>query len=531
MIPPVAPFPRLRSPRWMLARILSIPLALASCGLWAAPQPARAQNSAPFAPRLHALRGGIHQIWPLSVSHCPNGGSDLLVLHSDGAPPQTRKWLTWMPCGSALRPDDPSIVERLLPDDAVVVDVASLPGRNGPQLVIASAAGLRIQSLGERDAAIAVPIPGGLPLPPRPWEIGRLELVDDWNDNGRPSVLVPALDGAWLVELPSADVRRIPLPVYASYRTWNPFLPVTVWKWMIQEVTWPTIARADDNGDGRLDLFALSRWAIWIYHSGPDGLPSEPSRKLTLQPFDAETERRHESTINNYFALDMNGDTLADLMLSTIGGSLMDGRSTSRVHLNSGSGVSPDAEPDARRDREGGFSGFIFRDLDGDGREELIETSIEFGIVQMIRVLITRRAETTVRVLRIDPEAENGLRTVFEDQFAFRLDFGEGATSDLVPGLGDWNGDGVSDLYVARGSKEISFRLGSRTAGEPLFGSATGRQPIPIPSGESRVSDLDGDGLDEIIAFTDNDPEQPLVVLENLGRLPGTRPELRAPPD
>ena len=114
------------------------------------------------------------------------------------------------------------------------------------------------------------------------------------------------------------------------------------WKWIIQEVTWPSISRADDNGDGRLDLFALSRWGIWIYHSGPDGLPSTPSRKLALVPFDPETERRHEATVNNYFARDLDGDTRADLLLNTIVGGLMDGRSRTQIQLNRGTGVSLD---------------------------------------------------------------------------------------------------------------------------------------------------------------------------------------------
>ena len=54
---------------------------------------------------------------------------------------------------------------------------------------------------------------------------------------------------------------------------------------------------------------------------------------------------------------------------------------------------------------------------------------------------------------------------------------------------------------------------------------------MPLQSGESRIADLNGDGLDEIVSFTDTDSDQPLIVLENLGRLPGTRPELTSLPN
>ena len=153
---------------------------------------------------------------------------------------------------------------------------------------------------------------------------------------------------------------------------------------------------------------------------------------------------------------------------------------------------------------------------------------MEFGLVQMIRILVTRKAKTHLRVLVLDPEAKDGTRTIFEDVFSFRLNFRDASISGLIPSLGDWNGDGIQDLYVPRSDDEIGFRLGSKARGEPVFGRITGRQRVPLPSGQSRIADLNGDGLDEIIAFTDTDPDQPLVVLQNLGRLPGTRAELRS---
>jgi hypothetical protein len=503
-------------------------LLLAVTGLPAGPEAVHAADSAPFEVHDHAIDGLVRQVWPLAVSRCETNERDLLVLSTLGGPPQQQKILTWMPCGSALTPGDPRILTRRLDDAVVVVDVARVPGRSGPQLLAISADGIRIEALGGADPPLDLAIPGGLPLSPRPWEVGRIPMIDDWNDNGRVSALVPALRGAWLVDLESHAMRQIEMPVYASYETYTPFLPATVLKWMIQEVTWPTIVRADDNGDGRLDLFALSRWDLWIYHAGPEGLPDQPSRRLQFVPFDEEIERRHEATVNNYFARDLDGDTRADLILSSLGGGLMNGHSKTRIHLGRGSGVTIDGKPDATRDIEGGFSGFNFVDIDGDGRDEMIETSLEFGIVQMLRILTTRRAETTIRVLVLDPEAPNGTRTIFEDDISFKLDFGEARVTGLVPSLGDWNGDGVQDLYLARSDDEIGFRLGSRVPGEPVFGRITGRQPVALSNGQSRIVDLNGDGLDEIVAFTDTDPERPLIVLENLGRLPGTRPELRA---
>jgi len=295
----------------------------------------------------------------------------------------------------------------------------------------------------------------------------------------------------------------------------------------VQEVSWPTLARADDDGDGRRDLFALSRWGIWIFHAGPEGLPSTPSRKLAFVPFDEKAERRHEASVHNYFAQDIDGDTRADLVLNTIQGGLMQGRSTTRIHLGGGGGVDLTKAPAATRSQQGGFSGVDFVDLEGDGVLEILETSFEFGVVQLMRLLVTQRAETTVRILALDPTSPGGIRTLFEDQVSLGLDFEQNRFAGILPGLGDWNGDGLLDLVVSRGRDAISFRLGSREPGAERFGSTQARQPVPLESGATRIAKLDGDGLDDILAFDASDPEPPLVVLENLGRLPGSPSSLR----
>ena len=502
-------------------------LALAALALGPLAAAAESDDSVPFRTHLHAVRGLILQVWPLAVSDCEDRSGDLLVLSSEGGPPEQKRFATWMPCGSALMPGDPSHVVRRLSDSAVAVDVARVPGRSGPQLLSVSAAGLRIESLAGAPQPVDLPIPGGLPFPPRPWEIGRLPLVDSWNDDGKAAALVPALTGAWLVELPGGAARRIEMPVYASYQSFMPFLPETVWKWLVQEVSWPTLARADDDGDGRRDLFALSRWGIWIYHAGAKGLPSTPSLKLAFVPFDEKAERRQEATAHNYFAQDLDGDTRADLVLNTIQGGLMEGRSTTRIYLNSGHGVDLSSPPAVTRELQGGFSGVDFIDLEDDGVLEILETSFQFGVVQLIRLLVTQQAETTVRILALDATSPGAVRTLFEDQLSLALDFKESRIAGLVPGMGDWNGDGLLDLYVSRGTDAISFRLGRKSPATARFGSPLSRQPVPLASGTTRIADLNGDGLDEIIVFTSSDPEPRLVVLENLGLLPGSPNSLR----
>lgn len=484
-------------------------------------------DASPFAIHRHDVPGRTTQVWPLAIGPCAEAAADLLVLSSEGGPPDQRRFATFMPCGSALRPGAAEIRVRALPAAAVFVDVARVPGRSGPQLLSVSATGLRIESFDDPADPVELTVPGGLPLPPRPWEITRLPLIERWDDGDRPLALIPAPFGAWLVDLAGAAPRRIEMPVHADYQTWMPDLPDTFSRWMTQEVDWPALARGDDDGDGRLDLFALSRWSIWIYHVGSEGLPPTPSRRLAFVPFDEEAERRHGASIHSYAARDLDGDGRADLVLNTIEGGLMRGHSTTRIHLNPGRGVSLERPPDVLRESRGGLAGVDFVDLEGDGRIELLETDFEFGVVQLVRLLLTRRLETTVRILALDAHRPEGVRTLWQDRVAVALDFDAGRLAGITPGLGDWNGDGLVDLLLPRGERTIGFRLGRLDPDAPRFGPLTSEQDVPLPSGSPRAVDLDADGLDDVVLFTTTEPEAPLVVLENRGRLPGSRSSVR----
>ncbi len=146
-----------------------------------------------------------------------------------------------------------------------------------------------------------------------------------------------------------------------------------------------------------------------------------------------------------------------------------------------------------------------------------------------MRFLLTRSTRARVRVLSLDASARGGWRVVFEDDIAFRLDFEAGTAKGLVPMLGDWNGDGLLDFYLPDGDDAIEFRIGTRSGDALRFEPADARVRVPLTGGRGRIADLDGDGLDEIVAFDPRAIDAPLVVLENLGRLPGTRPTLQSP--
>lgn len=509
---------------------------------------ARAADEAPFETLELRVAGRPTQVWPVSLTgNCGVNPSDLMVISVSGGPPHEHRQVTLFACDPDGTMGGAAPVTLDLPPDVVAVDVADIDARPGGELVWLSREGLTIvrpfdtpaegDAAGGADARRFIAVPGSLPLPPRQRLVSRMPIVNDWDNDGRAKALVPTVHGGLIIDLASGEQRPIEMPIVAEYDTWDPDLPARVRKLLIAMLHWPVLMRGDDNGDGRPDLFALTRWEVAIYHETGEGLPAEPTRRIALQPFDAETELRFESTEVTYFATDVNGDGLTDLMLHRISGGFNSGLSETDIYINrrgadGAAGNEGAHAPDIQFRLEKGFSGIEPVDLDGDGNVELIESSIQFGVMQMVRVLLTRKAEIKVRVLTSDPEDPTRLVESWSEDMVFKLNFSEGRVDGLMPNIeGDWNGDGRRDALYQHDDDTLGVRLGEATKKGPGFGAKIAEQPSAIEAGFLRIADLDGDGLDDFVAYDPRDAKGRIYVFTNKGILPGTGVQMRSADD
>ena len=119
-----------------------------------------------------------------------------------------------------------------------------------------------------------------LPLPAPARGFVRLPMLDRWDGSTRASALLPAFDGLLLLPLDGGAPRRLAFPLYAFYYEGDPSAGVRPGV-LESFVTWPELASGDDDGDGRADVFALSRYDVAVYRGGPDGLPpaADPARR------------------------------------------------------------------------------------------------------------------------------------------------------------------------------------------------------------------------------------------------------------
>ena len=494
--------------------------ALAALALLALALPARADDApGPFAISEWRVPGRVVDAF---AARGEDGRDTVFAISLTGSPPRERRWLTALPRDLA-EPAHPVEV----PGDVVAVDGDELGLAPGPELVWLASRSVRVVS--ERGQLLADhPLVPPLGLPPRTWELAHLDFVRDWDSDGRLEALAPSADGARVIPLVPGDrTQELALPLTADYGTptvENYFRP----GFLVTALAWPLLALADDDGDGRPDLFAANRYELRVFHAGPDGLSSQPTRVRAFPPFTAEEERRHLASTQLVFVRDLDGDGRADLVVHRMVGELMQSRSTTTIHRNAGAGADPQAEPSGRIALSGGNAAIRVDDIDGDGRAEILEAYVGFGVMQAIRMLTLQRVEVRLRVLTL-PASGAPVET-WSALVSFPFDFSTSRVRGLLPFTeADWNGDGRLDLCWGDGSGVLRFRLGEARPAGPGFGGEVASMPLAI-TGELVAADLDGDGLSDFVAYDPLDAEGRLRVAYNRGVLPGTPAALHAPP-
>ena len=480
----------------------------------------------PFAGVELPVAGRPVQVWTGQFSQdCGDRGLDLFVLAVEGVPPDERRRVVHLPC-RGMAPSDLRVFE--LGPDVVAVD--SDP--QGHRLLMLEPEGLEFADLADPAARTRLPFPGGLPLVPRSRGISRIPMVGPWGANDGAGALLPTLTGASVVDFESGEFSPLRLPMLADYEKQAPGLPDPSDPFLSAQFTWPLLVPGEDDGAPGSDLFALNRWNLSVFRRQDGHLPREASRSVPLRPFEADQETRPEQSETVYRAIDLNSDGLTDLAMHRSWGSLMRGWASTAIYLNRGEGANPAATPDARRKLEDGFSSLEFLDLDGDGWFEVVETSLEFGLVQAVRMLLTRSGKATLSILALSQSEPYRLTSVWKQDIRFKLDFAEARVEGLYPILTtDWNADGRNDILFLDSDGELSIRLGKATRQGIDFGPDAARQEIPLRAGQSSEADLNGDGLADLILFDPRNPQGNVWVYYNRGVLPGTPtlPESQAP--
>ncbi len=369
--------------------------------------------------------------------------------------------------------------------------------------------------------------------------IPHIDITRDVNLDGLDDVVMPDIDGFWVATQTSNGSFTAPIKLGPS----EPFLDAIALddtrsyrEVGITALTIPwylsRVHQIDYDQDGRSDLVFWNRDHFDVYYQDSNGMFSTVSEVFTVDiPFDTDGAYsiafgfsgentfsllfgfRENTTLKVLYSfLDVNGDSVADMMLLSLNGrSLLNQRSLYEVHFGT---PTPDGILFARetstviqpRGRAGGllhsgYSAVWLQDFDRDGEIDIMFRDVNIGIAGMMRALLGNSIMMDVEFYRIEdsiypdkPTATHKIRpdiNLFDKQNIF--------FSPVL--MGDVNGDRRLDLLVGKSREELQVFVG--VPGPELLARQPKKVAVTLPMDErnTRLVDLNKDSKQDILMY------------------------------
>jgi hypothetical protein len=339
-----------------------------------------------------------------------------------------------------------------------------------------------------------------------------LQWVVDLNGDGFDEIVVPLLDGLQVMRVgPGGSITpHVRLATRTHTRLWFYLRE----NFMAYEL--PIVRFLQVDGRGWQDVVAYAKGLVQIFYldDSPAAGARAPDEEFDLQPpkpLDPKLPR--DPPLKLVKAQDLNGDGLLDMVFAKVASTDSSLKSNTRVLVyygrpkEGGSGFTLSAKPDQVFASEG-FTYPILVDINSDGGTDLALVNVEIGFWTMLRALIARtvNAETAFYLMSPQGRYPKGPNEVVGYSVKFSL--GRFSHQPLTS-FGDFNGDERPDLLLSVDKNGLGIHWGQAGAVWDDDHDFLIEDFLPIRANGMRVTDIDGDGRDDLIfSYNRNDIRQ-----------------------
>ena len=429
-------------------------------------------------------------------------------------------------CTFAPAPHFETCADRALADDVRGFDIGEIDADAGAELVLYTNRGARLASFanGAFGAATAFEVDtlltgtdAGTPV--------ALRTLFDIDGDGRSELVVPNVAGPLVVRFEGrtpAARQQLDSPAKVRYRLGRSAHELgkmrhrAPTRGVVSEASSPATFVEDFDGDGRRDVVTTVDTRVRVFAQRADGsLPTTPTWEVEPSVLtEAEEERGFTGEAVSFG--DLDGDGLADLVVLKWGSDEERTRMDRHIFFaRSGQGGPRyEATADQVVRSESFFPDFEMRDLNGDGRRDLVIPYFHIAPAQAFKVVTqnTLRVQLRLFLMRADGRyaqdegktfAKVDRRVVLDYHLnVIRLIFGRGTPPDsfspLLTAQGDFDGDGRADLASDSGDDELHLRWGND-------GGHYSKGPdlrVPFESSLAHeLVDINGDGRSDIVSY------------------------------
>ena len=384
------------------------------------------------------------------------------------------------------------------------------------------------------DAKVLVSMPTAAFFP-SVSHLPRMRLLADWQGFGRPSLLVPQFASSVLLSRNDLgkwqEMQILDMPPLAFHYSNLMDDGISRSYSLRMDYRLPRPIPEDFDGDGRTDLIFTEHESIFVYLQQPGGqFTQHPAGHIVLPVRPAELENGPDLSILTT-PVEVNGDGFTDAMaiLSRGTGKFMERNIELHLFFNQKTSLSPFAgEPDQIIMLRGITPGAILKDINGDGRKDLLMSHIKLGFWNTVRSLVAKKTVVLTAAYLLNDADHYPEVPDFQLKTTYKLDLSGGVRfHGIWPNLdGDFTSDSNADLLVAR---DGSITVYHSDAGNSLFSSShTQSDLVTYPF--KHIMDLNQDGRDDILLY-EKKHKGKICVLLNTGNWSGkVRSSNDAPP-
>lgn len=394
-------------------------------------------------------------------------------------------------------------IEWTFPPEVATIDVGDVGPEPGRELVFITERGVSYASVRQGRVGPLTELVSVLSVVASAYERGvpYYNFVRDYTGDGRDDILVVGFLDALFArqeENYQFSTRKISLRPSMDIQAWDVGKLLGDSEHPMFRVAYfvPEIHSLDTNADGLSDLVINTRNNILVFTQDENGFSEQPAQTYKLEIFKGkEKKNRHQGAPPNYSFNDLDRDGRLDIVASQTQGTF--GSLESRTLLFRGNGDSlKKGRPDMEFKNNDTVMSLFVRDVNKDGRDDLIMPTMDLGAWTAGKVLLTggMSVKWNYFIQRPDasfsPTPDRSFTTVLKFNISkFRLESG-------VPNVfGDFNGDGYPDQAVGEDKDLLVIRL--RDADGNLM-DLEERLNVPV-SMFNRAVDMNNDGMTDIV--------------------------------
>lgn len=344
-----------------------------------------------------------------------------------------------------------------------------------------------------------------------------LDLVHDVDGDGVDDILYP---GADRMAIYLSSVQGV--GTTASSRVALPGDDLDAGRELVRRYPLPRVE--DVSGDGLPDLVVQhyeKMWReFWVLVNDGEGRFREPIEPLRLSPERALRDGGGPRMAPVVHFGDLDGDGLAEFvtqedMSSEDAGWRKELKEAKRPpFLFRLHHARPDLSMDPEPYQEFRALGYAFegddeirlpggfQDLDGNGRQDLVALTLDFSLLQAVRILTTHSISIGLDFHVWCQDASGTFRPVEHLDLSgkFKIDLDNLRLGRLSQFAGDFDGDGRADFVQLGRGREVTIHRGREGCSYPVEPDLTIQlQEAPKNLALVRVEDFDGDGLTDLL--------------------------------